>query len=164
MNQPLDKLFQVVKLEIVFFQERLFAVQIFFEVGVIVLIGLVQRVADFGIPGLHMPAIAIVILIGSHIALEAPIPVGLAAVFLRRRQQPLVGDEAFQNVVAAHHQRAGGVHGVQMEVGIDGRDLQLPHLVDAHLMVVVDNETLHDGQLLPIFGEEHIVWADADEI
>ena len=50
VNQPFDKLFEVVKLEIVLPQEGLFSVQIFPEIRVIVLIGLIQGIADFRIP------------------------------------------------------------------------------------------------------------------
>ena len=53
MNQPFDELLPVVKLEIVFPQEGLFPVKVFLEIGIIVFIGLVQRVADFGIPWLR---------------------------------------------------------------------------------------------------------------
>ena len=70
-QQPLDKLFDVVQLKILFRENGSVSIQIFLKAGIAVLICLVQRICDFRIPALHMPAVSIVVPIRTHILLEA---------------------------------------------------------------------------------------------
>ena len=86
-DQPLDKLLPVMELEIVLPQEGTFSVQIFLEIGIVVLIGFVEGVGNFRIPGFHVPAEAVIVLIGCHIGFKALVTVVFAAKrFLRRKQ------------------------------------------------------------------------------
>lgn len=144
-------------LKIMLFQEWPVPIQIFLEIGVVVLIGLIQGIGNFRIPGFHMPAVTVVILIGSHISLKAAVTIFFAAINFIGRYKPIVGNISFQNMVIAKHQRSRSVHGIQMKIGIDRRHPKPAHPIDAHLVIHINDKTFQNKKPLPILGKKHVM-------
>ena len=147
----------VMQLEIMFPKAGLIAVQVFLKAGVSVVVGLPKRVGNFGIPAFFMPAVTVIVLICTHILLEAFIPVFFRSITVIGGNQLVVRDVLLQNIIVAQHIRSGGVDRIQGEIGVDMDGIQLAHHVYTHLVIDVDNKPLNDYQLLTVFAKQHIV-------
>ena len=118
-EKTLDGLFDVVPLEILVLQEGFVAVQIVPEQGVIILISFPDGIGNLCVPVFHKPAVTVVIMIGTHILLEATITVAFGGIHLLGRYHVVISGILFQNVVIAQKIRAAKIHRIQMETGIN---------------------------------------------